>query len=324
MRKLTLLVTPGEPAGIGPDIMCQAAMQPLPRAVVAVANEELLRRRAAMLQLPLKIESYDKLRHQAHRPGCLPVINQPLVGVETIGIPKVEQVGYVLECLNFSIAASMRGDFHGTVTGPVQKAIIMSSGIHFPGHTEYFAQRTHADSVVMMLASPRMRVALHTTHIPLAQVMNAITPERLNKTLTTLVHSLYDMYQIKKPRIHVCGVNPHAGEGGHLGEEDEQVIAKVIAEWRQRGEDIRGPVSADTAFHPKHLVGVDAILAMYHDQGLPAIKAQDFGDTVNVTLGLPMIRTSVDHGVALDLAGRGKASCQSLVTAIRHADMLNV
>lgn len=323
MSKPALLVTPGEPAGIGPDIVCLAAMQTLPRSVVAVASMTLLERRAALLQLPLKLENYDPEKHRVHRPGYLPVIDLPMESHETIAQPQVKHVGYVLECLNYAISGCMRGDFHGVVTGPVQKAIIMASGVHFQGHTEYFAQRTHADSVVMMLASPRMRVALHTTHVPLSQVMLAITEEHLHTTLETLTESLRRMYKIKKPRIHVCGLNPHAGEGGHLGHEDQAIIAKVIACWRQKGEDIRGPVSADTAFHPKHLIGVDAVLAMYHDQGLPVIKAQDFGDTVNVTLGLPIIRTSVDHGVALDLAGKGKASCQSLVTAIRHADTLN-
>ena len=324
VNKKALLVTPGEPAGIGPDITCQAAMQSLPRSVVAVANQEMLARRAHMLGLDLQLEPYQQDHHALHKPGVLPVLDVPMSEPEQLGKPQVAHASYLLACLDQSIDLCMQGDFHAVVTGPVQKASIMASGAHFMGHTEYFAERTHTETVVMMLASPRMRVALHTTHIPLREVMDHIEISALNRTLDILVSSLKNRYQIKNPRVHVCGVNPHAGEGGYLGTEDQAIIGKVISDWQQKGVDIRGPVSADTAFHSRHLVGVDAVLAMYHDQGLPVIKAQDFGDTVNVTLGLPMIRTSVDHGVALDLVGQGRASCQSLVAAIRHADGLKV
>jgi 4-hydroxythreonine-4-phosphate dehydrogenase len=223
---------------------------------------------------------------------------------------------YVLDCIDTAVKAVQAGDCNGLVTGPVQKSIINDAGIIFTGHTEYLAALTHSKTVVMMLATDSLRVALATTHLPLRDVADAITRDLLDNILTVLCRDLKTRFGINNPRILVCGLNPHAGEGGHLGSEEIDIIAPALESFRQLGIDVVGPLPADTLFTPKYLDDADAVLAMYHDQGLPVLKFQGFGSAANITLGLPIIRTSVDHGTALDLAASGAASNGSLKAAI--------
>ncbi len=315
-----LAVTPGEPAGIGPDLVLQIAQQDWPHQLVVIADPVLLRERAALLGLPIELEPYDARQPaQPQRAGTLTVCS---VSLGTSVVPGELNEGngaYVLATLQRACDGNMSGEFAAVVTGPVHKGIINQAGVSFSGHTEFFAQQSNTADVVMMLATEGLRVALATTHIPLAYVAMAITEDRLGKVIRILNEDLATKFGIAKPRIYVCGLNPHAGEGGHLGCEEIDVIEPALATLRQEGIDLVGPLPADTLFQEKYLKDADAVLAMYHDQGLPVLKYKGFGSSVNITLGLPFIRTSVDHGTALDLAGKSLADPGSLVTAINHA-----
>ncbi|WP_429208690.1 4-hydroxythreonine-4-phosphate dehydrogenase PdxA [Aeromonas veronii] len=315
-----LAVTPGEPAGIGPDLVLQIARQDWPHQLVVIADPALLCERATLLGLPIELEPYDAAA-PAHpqRAGTLTVCPVSLGTAVVPGELNEGNGAYVLATLQRACDGNMSGEFAAVVTGPVHKGIINQAGVSFSGHTEFFAQQSNTADVVMMLATEGLRVALATTHIPLAYVAMAITEDRLGKVIRILNEDLATKFGIAKPRIYVCGLNPHSGEGGHLGREEIDVIEPALATLRQEGIDLVGPLPADTLFQEKYLKDADAVLAMYHDQGLPVLKYKGFGSSVNITLGLPFIRTSVDHGTALDLAGKGLADPGSLVTAINHA-----
>jgi len=315
-----IALTPGEPAGIGPDLCLMLAQQPLPCEPVAIADPGLLRDRAALLGLDIDIRELDPTSPpQPHRPGRLSVWPVSLAAPVRPGHLDPRNARYVLHCLDVAIDGCRDGRFAAMVTGPVHKGVINDAGIAFTGHTEYLAERTGTGQVVMMLATEGLRVALATTHLPLREVADAIRPEDLTKTLHILDRDLRLRFSIDRPRILVCGLNPHAGEGGHLGREEVEVIAPVLERARAAGLDLIGPLPADTLFTPRHLDQADAVLAMYHDQGLPVLKYRGFGNAINVTLGLPLVRTSVDHGTALELAGSGRAEAGSLRLALDTA-----
>ncbi len=313
-----IALTPGEPAGIGPDLcVALAALAPAAR-VVLIADAELLAARARRLHQPLVLAPWEPA---ARAPGLylLPV---PTRAPVQPGKLERANAPYVMATLQRAVAGCLDGEFAALVTGPVHKGILNDAGIPFTGHTEFLAAQSGASQVVMMLAAPDLRVALATTHLPLAAVAQAITAQRLSAVLRVLHDGLRGRFGIARPVILVCGLNPHAGEAGHLGREEIEVIAPVVQQLRSQGMDLRGPVPADTAFIPAQRAGVDAVLAMYHDQGLPVLKAHDFAHAVNVTLGLPFVRTSVDHGTALELAGSGRADATSLKAALDLAIQL--
>ncbi len=315
-----ILITPGEPAGIGPDLVCAIAQQAWPAELVAIADAGLLRDRAAQLGLPLQLLPIDLAA--APRPlaaGQLGLLQTPLAIAAQPARLDARNAAYVLETLRRAANACLDGRAGALVTGPVQKSLINDAGIAFSGHTEFLAARCGGALPVMMLVAERLRVALLTTHLPLRAVADAVTGERLLATLTILDADLRGRFGIARPRILVCGLNPHAGESGHLGREEIEVMAPTLASARAAGIDARGPLPADTLFTPKYLDHADAVLAMYHDQGLPVLKYAGFGEAVNVTLGLPILRTSVDHGTALDLAGSGRADPGSLRAALALA-----
>ncbi len=280
----------------------------------------LLADTAAALRLPLRIEEYEPSRPlAAHRAGGLKVLNIATAQPVTAGVLDPRNSAYVLQLLDHACDGCLSGEFAAMVTAPVQKSVLMDAGIAFTGHTEYLAERTRAALPVMMLLSGQLRVALVTTHLALADVPRAITGERLRATLRIVHRDLQRHFGFAAPRIAVLGLNPHAGESGHLGREEIDVIEPVLRELQREGLDLRGPVPADTAFAPRFLRDVDVIVAMYHDQGLPVLKHAGFGNAVNVTLGLPIVRTSVDHGTALSLARTGKADEGSLRAALSLA-----
>lgn len=315
-----IALTPGEPAGIGPDLVIALAQQPRDHEIVAIADPQLLHARAAQLGLPLQLRIINL--SDPPRPsiaGELVVLPVPLAEPAEPGKLNVRNAPYILQTLDVAIEGCLAGDFAALVTGPVQKSVINDAGIPFSGHTEYLAEKTHTLKVVMMLATEGLRVALATTHLPLKDVAAAITCDELTQVTEILQRDLQLQFGITQPRILVCGLNPHAGEGGHLGREEIEVIEPVLEQLRARGMNLIGPLPADTLFTPKYLDKADAVLAMYHDQGLPVLKYKGFGQAVNVTLGLPIIRTSVDHGTALDLAATGKADIGSLRTALAYA-----
>lgn len=315
-----IALTPGEPAGIGPDLVIALAQQPREHEIVAIADPQLLQARAAQLGMPLRLRIVDL--QDAPRPsiaGELAVLPVALVEPAEAGKLNVRNAPYILQTLDAAINGCLAGNFAALVTGPVQKSVINDAGIPFSGHTEYLAEKTDTLKVVMMLATEGLRVALATTHLPLKDVAAAITRDELTQVTEILQRDLQLQFGIAQPRILVCGLNPHAGEGGHLGREEIEVIEPVLEQLRARGMNLIGPLPADTLFTPKYLDKADAVLAMYHDQGLPVLKYKGFGQAVNVTLGLPIIRTSVDHGTALDLAGTGKADIGSLRTALAYA-----
>ena len=315
---LPLVLTTGEPAGIGPDLAVIWAQHAREVPVVAVADPRLLAARAMQLGLKLAIELYPGAVSCAA--GALSVQPVPLAGDVVAGTLDTVNVPYVIETLTVAVDGCLAGRFAGMVTGPVQKSIINDAGIAFSGHTEFLAQRCARSTVVMLLVAGDLRVALATTHVPLSAVPALITRKRLTAVLEILLEDLTRRFAIARPRVLVTSLNPHAGEGGHLGHEEIDVIAPVCRAFAQRG--VVGPLPADTLFTPRMLSGADAVLAMYHDQGLPVLKHVGFGNAVNVTLGLPIVRTSVDHGTALDLAGRGGADTGSLVAAIALAASL--
>ena len=315
-----IAITAGEPAGIGPDITLMAAQRQWAAELVIIADPDLLQQRAQQLGLPLKLQLFDAASAPApHQPGTLKV--QPVALATPVSPGKLNPANalYVLETLQQAVEGCIAGDYQSMVTAPVQKSVINDAGISFSGHTEFLAEATGTAKVVMMLATQTLRVALATTHLALKDVPAAITPELLRQTLGILQRDLQDKFSIAAPRIAVLGLNPHAGEGGHMGREEIDTIIPVLQDLRSAGMDLLGPLPADTAFNPKVLEKCDAVFAMYHDQGLPVLKYAGFGEAVNITLGLPVIRTSVDHGTALDLAGTGKANPGSLLRAIETA-----
>lgn len=312
-----IALTPGEPAGIGPDLVVQIAQQPLPAEMIVLADPDLLAERAQQLQLPLKIIEYKpEIKPELHRAGELIVLPVPLKQRVQCGILERNNAVYVLATLTRAAQGCLNGEFSALVTGPVHKGIINQAGYPFSGHTEFLAAQAKVSDVVMMLMTKDLRVALMTTHLPLREVADAITPDKLKTTIKILQTELKNKFNISEPKILVCGLNPHAGENGEIGREEIEIIIPVLDELRSLGINLTGPVAADTAFLPKNIDEFDVILAMYHDQGLPVLKHLGFEDAINITLGLPFIRTSVDHGTALELAGTGKASMKSLLNAI--------
>ncbi|WP_220813808.1 4-hydroxythreonine-4-phosphate dehydrogenase PdxA [Pseudomonas paralcaligenes] len=314
-------LTPGEPAGIGPDLCLLLAREAQPEALVAIASRALLAERAEQLGLSIELREVGPgIWPEAPAPaGSLYVWDTPLAAPVTAGRLDKTNAAYVLETLTRAGKGCIDSTFAGMITAPVHKGVINEAGIPFSGHTEFLAELTHTEQVVMMLATRGLRVALVTTHLPLKDVAAAITAERLARVARILHTDLVEKFGIARPRILVCGLNPHAGEGGHLGREEIEVIEPPLERLRGEGLDLIGPLPADTLFTPKHLEHCDAVLAMYHDQGLPVLKYKGFGAAVNVTLGLPIIRTSVDHGTALDLAGSGKVDTGSLQVALETA-----
>ncbi|SEJ69166.1 4-hydroxythreonine-4-phosphate dehydrogenase [Pseudomonas linyingensis] len=314
-------LTPGEPAGIGPDLCLLLARAAQPHALVAIASRQLLAERATQLGLDIALLAVGPgAWPDAPAPaGSLYVWDTPLAAAVVAGQLDPRNAAYVLETLLRAGNGCVNGDFAGMITAPVHKGVINEAGIPFSGHTEFLAELTHTEQVVMMLATRGLRVALVTTHLPLRAVADAITAARLERVTRILHADLQDKFGIASPRILVCGLNPHAGEGGHLGREEIDIIAPTLARLRAEGLELIGPLPADTLFTPKHLEHCDAVLAMYHDQGLPVLKYKGFGAAVNVTLGLPIVRTSVDHGTALDLAGSGRVDTGSLQVALETA-----
>ncbi len=315
-----LAITPGEPAGIGPDIVLSVAQRSIPAQIVVIADPDLLTQRAEQLGLSTQLH----INHQSatlnnHQPNHLYV--QPISVLQPVisGQLNPANAPYVLETLRQACQGCIDNQFDALITAPVHKGVINTAGIPFSGHTEFLAQQTKTKTVVMMLATAQLRVALVTTHLPLSQISAAITAERLEAVIRILHHDLQSQFGIVQPRILVCGLNPHAGEGGHLGQEEILTIIPTLNWLRAEGIQLLGPVSADTAFTATSLTHIDVVLAMYHDQGLPVLKQNGFGKAVNITLGLPIIRTSVDHGTALELAGTGQATSNSLYCAIQTA-----
>lgn len=312
---LPLYVTSGEPAGIGPDICLSLVDRVDERPIVVLADIQMLQARADILQKTVELIEY-KGQVESSRQGQLYVEHVPLNADVVLGELNPQNSAYVLEQLRRSAEYAMQAKSVGVATAPVQKSVINDAGIHFSGHTEYYQEFAGVERVVMMLATKTLRVALATTHLPLREVADAITATRLQQVIDILLHDLKTKFQIEQPRILVCGLNPHAGEGGYLGLEEIDVINPVLEQYRARGEQLSLCLPADTLFTPEHLQHADAVLAMYHDQGLPVLKSQGFGEAINITLGLPFIRTSVDHGTALSLAGTGQAKSSSLHVAV--------
>ncbi|KXO12201.1 4-hydroxythreonine-4-phosphate dehydrogenase PdxA [Marinobacter excellens] len=312
-----LALTAGEPAGIGPELCLQLALEPRQAGIVVVACKTLLADRARQLGLAVELHDWHPGQTPDTRAGHVSVCHVEGCASTVAGRLHAGNSQYVLDTLTTAARGCLNGDFDGMVTAPVHKGVINEAGIAFSGHTEFLQELCGVERVVMMLATEELRVALVTTHLPLKDVSAAITPERLTQVTRILNADLKTFFGIEKPRILVAGLNPHAGEGGHLGREEIEVIEPTLDKLRAEGIKLTGPLPADTLFTPHWLDNADAVLAMYHDQGLPVLKFQGFGRAVNITLGLPIVRTSVDHGTALDLAGTGKADAGSLHTAIR-------
>ena len=315
-----IAITPGEPAGIGPDLVLELAKQDWPVELVLCADPELILARAKLLSKAIELIDYDPERPaQPQRAGTLTIAPISMAVPAVPGHLNETNGRYVLETLQFACERNISAEFSAVVTGPVHKGIINQAGVSFSGHTEFFAQQSGTADVVMLLATKGLRVALVTTHIPLAYVAKAITAERLSNIIRIINAEMQTKFSIKKPKIYVCGLNPHAGEDGHLGREEIEIISPTLMQLRDEGMDLTGPLPADTLFQPKYLNDADVVLAMYHDQGLPVLKSVGFGRSVNITLGLPFIRTSVDHGTAIELAGTGTADAGSMFTAVNQA-----
>jgi 4-hydroxythreonine-4-phosphate dehydrogenase len=319
INPIKIALTPGEPAGIGPDLVVQLAQQAWEAQVVVFADQDMLMRRAKHLGLPLTLTPYESGNNQMQAIGELFIVHIPVAVEVVMGELNSENGQYVVETLRQACQKNMDGEFDAVVTGPVHKGIINQAGISFSGHTEFFANESNTNDVVMMLSTEGLRVVLATTHIPLAYVAKAITKERLHKVIHIVHTDMKLKFGVKQPHIFVCGLNPHAGENGHLGREELDIIIPALDALREEGINITGPLPADTMFQPKYMEQADAVLAMYHDQGLPVLKHKGFGKSVNITLGLPFIRTSVDHGTALDLAGTGQADKGSFEFAMNKA-----
>lgn len=315
-----IAITPGEPAGIGPDLVIELAQRAHDAAIlVAIGSAELLRQRATALGREIELLPYSAQINTPAEAGQLYVCNIDTAATAVPGELNPANADYVLATLSRACDGCLSGEFAALVTGPVHKGVINEAGVSFSGHTEFLAERTSSEQVVMMLATEGLRVALATTHLPLREVADAIDAPLLERVITTLVHDLQSKFGIAEPRILVCGLNPHAGEDGHLGSEDETVVKPVLSKLREQGMNLVGPLPADTLFVPGNLKQADAVLAMYHDQGLPVLKHLGFGRAVNITLGMPIIRSSVDHGTALELAATGRAHTGSLDAALSAA-----
>ena len=318
-----IAVTPGEPAGIGPDLVITLAQEARDAELVVIADPQLLLDRAKLLGQPLKVTAYDADKAAAPgKPGELLVCEYALAEACVPGQLNKANSAYVLASIERAARGCLTGEFNAMLTAPVQKSVIAESGVSFSGHTEYLAEICGAELPVMLLCAGSLRVALLTTHLALADVPRHITAARIDATCRILAKGLEHLFGISKPRIAVLGLNPHAGEAGQLGREEQDSIEPALEGLRLAGIDVRGPLPADSAFAPDALAHCDAVLAMYHDQGLPVLKHVGFGNAVNVTLGLPIVRTSVDHGTALELAGTGRAKAGSLRTALRCAEEL--
>jgi 4-hydroxythreonine-4-phosphate dehydrogenase len=315
-----IAITPGDPAGIGPDLTIVIAQKDWSVELVVIACKKLMQERSELLGLPLTLIDYDVNKPaKPQKAGTITIIPVDMAEACIPGELNPENGSYVVETLRIASEKNISGEIDAVVTGPVHKGLINQSGIAFSGHTEYFSNQANCSDVVMMLATEGLRVALVTTHIPLAYVAKAITAERLQKVTRILNTDLINKFGIKEPKIYVCGINPHAGEDGHLGREEIDVMIPALAVLKDEGIKVIGPLPADTIFQEKYLSDADAILTMYHDQGLPVLKYKGFGSSVNITLGLPFIRTSVDHGTALELAGTNAADPGSFIEAITTA-----
>lgn len=319
-----LALTAGEPAGIGPELCLRLAAETRQPGIVVVAARELLEARAKQLGIEVILEPWQPGEAATREPGRLSVYHVEGLASTDTGTLNTGNSQYVLDTLRVAAQGCLDGRFDGMVTAPVHKGVINDAGIAFSGHTEFLQELCGVERVVMMLATEELRVALVTTHLPLKDVAAAITPERLTQVTRILNADLRTFFGIEHPRILVAGLNPHAGEGGHLGREELEVIEPTLDNLRSEGITLTGPLPADTLFTPHWLDNADAVLAMYHDQGLPVLKFQGFGRAVNITLGLPIVRTSVDHGTALDLAGTGKADAGSLQTAIKVGEQMAI
>ncbi len=317
-------MTSGEPAGIGPDLIIKLAQIEHDYDLTIIADPDLLLERAKLLSVPLNIitVSDNESSHDIKNNNSLKVLPVKLNHVSSPGKLNTKNASYVLETLDIACQACLSKNFDAVVTTPIQKSIINDAGISFSGHTEYFAKKCGDVYPVMLLACPELRVALVTTHLPLRDVADAITAERIEKTIRIVIDEMSNHFGIKQPAIIVCGLNPHAGEDGHLGKEEMMIINPVINDFINRGYNVSGSLPADTAFRLEQRQKTDVFICMYHDQGLPVLKTLGFGEAVNITLGLPIIRTSVDHGTALELAGTGKAQCDSLLAAIEMANQM--
>lgn len=320
---MRLIITPGEPAGIGPDISIQLAQQAWDAELVVIADPDLLKQRAKQLNLPLALIECDlnqqTFTKEPHKVGTLKIIPVKLPTHVEAGKLNVNHSAYVLQTLELAADLCTQKRANAIVTGPVHKGIINEAGFAFTGHTEFFAQYCNIPLTVMLFVVDQLKVALATTHVPLANVSQTITQDLLRSTLSILNKSLQQHFHLNAPRILVCGLNPHAGEGGYLGREEIDIISPVLNALRTQNYLIEGPLPADTIFTPPYLQRADAILAMYHDQALPLVKYLGFGHAVNVTLGLPFVRTSVDHGTALDVAGTKQADAGSMIAAVKLA-----
>ncbi len=316
---LKLAITPGEPAGIGPDLVIKLAQEKWHAILVVFADKNMLEDRASLLGIDITLIGYQEEVALPLPAGSLYIQHIPVNGEVIAGELNTENGHYVVETLRQACDGNMQGMYDAVVTGPVHKGIINKAGIPFSGHTEFFAHQSNTMDVVMLLSTSGLNVALATTHIPLEFVSRAITRDRLHKVIH-IIHTDFKLkFGLQKPRIFVCGLNPHAGEDGHIGKEEIITIVPALNELREQGIDITGPLPADTIFQPKYLEQADVVLAMYHDQGLPVLKYKGFGASVNITLGLPFIRTSVDHGTALDLAGTDNIDAGSFRVAIEKA-----
>ena len=313
------MVTAGEPAGIGPDLCLALARQDFPCELTVFADRDVLSARAQALDAKVTLLDAAQTPGRTHRAGSLRVRHFPVQRPVTAGRLDPSNAPQILAILDAAIDATASGDYDGIVTAPVQKSTLNEAGIPFTGHTEYLAERTGTPLPVMLLVADSLRVALATTHLALRDVPAAITATLLDQVLAILDRDLRRSFGLARPRIAVCGLNPHAGESGHLGDEEIRIIAPAIERARAGGLSVSGPLPADTVFVPRQLAQFDAVLAMFHDQGLPVLKHAGFGHAVNVTLGLPILRTSVDHGTALDLAGTGRADPGSLIAALQLA-----
>lgn len=313
---LCLAITPGEPAGIGADLLIKLVQEGHTHELVALADPQTFIDRAGLLGLPLHLREPNG---HGLKPGELAIEPIALTTVATPGVLNAANAAAVLNGLQRAVTGCRKGEYAALVTGPVHKGIINEAGFKFSGHTEYLAEQSGTSRVVMMLAAPTLRVALATTHIPLSAVASALSQPLLEEVVRILHSDMRSKFSIDAPCIAVCGLNPHAGEGGHLGTEEIDIITPVLTRLREQGMNIVGPLPADSLFTPKYLQTADVVLAMYHDQGLPVLKYAGFGEAVNITLGLPFIRTSVDHGTALELAGSGEINTGSLRAAINTA-----
>ncbi|CCN38020.1 4-hydroxythreonine-4-phosphate dehydrogenase [Vibrio nigripulchritudo SO65] len=316
-----IAVTAGEPAGIGPDLVLALSKHDWAHQIIVIADKTVLAKRAEQLNIDVELISYDSENPALPQKSGTLIVDHISVATPVVAGELNESNGhYVLNTLERAAEGCMKDEFDAIVTGPVHKGIINRAGVAFSGHTEFFADKSNTPLVVMMLATEGLRVALVTTHIPLAYVSQAVTKDRLEKIIEILHKDLVEKFAIKQPKIYVCGLNPHAGEDGCLGMEEIETITPTLEKIRkEKGVDLIGPLPADTIFNQKYLQEADAVLGMYHDQVLPVLKYKGFGRSVNITLGLPFIRTSVDHGTALDLAGTGQADTGSFQTALTHA-----